>query len=99
MRCFLVTALVAVGMAAASLLAGEMSERAVRLHRQAIVVDSHLDVPMQLRGKWSDLNLRRATPHFDIPRAREGGLTAPFFAIYVPKFFSGRRSPGSHGAF
>src|SRR5439155_6895837 len=31
---------------------------------------------------------RGATPHFDIPRALEGGLTAPFFAIYVPASYA-----------
>jgi len=66
----------------------ELADRARRIHTDAIVVDTHLDVPMKLRQKWADLSLRGATPHFDIPRAREGGLTAPFFAIYVPGNFA-----------
>ena len=58
----------------------EISARAQRIHKAAIMVDTHLDLPMKLRQKWADLSVRGATPHFDIPRAREGGMTAPFFA-------------------
>jgi membrane dipeptidase len=64
-----------------------ISGRARRIHEAAIVVDTHIDLPMQLRQKWADLSIRNATPHFDIPRAREGGMTAAFFAIYVPAGF------------
>ncbi len=66
----------------------DLSERALRIHRESIVVDTHLDVPLKLRESGADLSLRGSTPHFDIPRAREGGLTAPFFAIYVPASFA-----------
>src|SRR6267142_1742253 len=59
-----------------------------RLHARAIVVDSHVDAPYTLEKKWADVGERGATPHFDIPRALEGGLTAPFFAIYVPARFA-----------
>src|SRR5207249_9686519 len=38
--------------------------------------------------KGADEGERGATPHFDIPRALEGGLTAPFLAIYVPASFA-----------
>jgi len=66
----------------------DVSERAQRIHKAAIVVDTHLDLPMKLRQKWADLSVRGASPHFDIPRAREGGMSAPFFAIYVPASFA-----------
>lgn len=66
----------------------DVSERARRIHKAAIVVDTHLDLPMQLRQKWADLSLRGASAQFDMPRAREGGMTAPFFAIYVPASFA-----------
>ena len=64
------------------------ADRARRVHDEAIIVDTHLDVPYALEKKWADLSVRGATPHFDLPRAREGGLTAPFFAIYVPAFYA-----------
>jgi membrane dipeptidase len=53
------------------------------VHRDAIVIDTHLDAPDQLAEKWADLGTRGATDHFDIPRARAGGLGAAFFSIYV----------------
>src|SRR5438128_651259 len=61
----------------------DLGARAARLHRDAIVVDTHEDVPDALAGKWADLAVEGATKHFDIPRAQRGGLTAPFFAVYV----------------
>jgi membrane dipeptidase len=63
--------------------ADDVTTRAKKLHADAIVVDTHLDAPDQLASKWADVATRGSTDHFDIPRAREGGLTAPFFSIYV----------------
>jgi len=63
--------------------ADDVATRAKKLHAEAIVVDTHLDAPDQLSTKWADIATRGATDHFDIPRARDGGLTAPFFSIYV----------------
>jgi membrane dipeptidase len=63
--------------------ADDISEHAKRLIRSAIVVDTHLDAPDQLSSKFADIATRGATDHFDLPRAKEGGLTAPFFSIYV----------------
>ena len=67
--------------------ADDITIRAHKLHTEAIVVDTHLDAPDQLSTKWADVATRGATDHFDLPRAREGGLTAPFFAIYVAASF------------
>jgi membrane dipeptidase len=75
-------------MATSVLPGADLVERARRIHSVAIVVDTHLDVPEKLQGKWADLGLPDATPHFDIPRARQGGLTASFFAVYVPARFA-----------
>jgi membrane dipeptidase len=65
-----------------------LAEQARRLHRESIVADTHEDVPWKLTGKWADIGARGATPHFDLPRAREGGLSAAFFAAYVPGTFA-----------
>jgi len=56
---------------------------AARLIKSAIVVDTHEDVPERLGKEWVDLGVRNATGHVDIPRLREGGVTAAFFADYV----------------
>jgi membrane dipeptidase len=63
--------------------ADDVATRAKKLHAESIVVDTHLDAPDQLASKWADVATRGSTDHFDIPRAKEGGLTAPFFSIYV----------------
>src|ERR1043166_6357641 len=72
--------------------ADDVATRAQKLHADAIVVDTHLDAPDQLATKWADVANRGATDPFDIPRARQGGLTAPFFSIYVAASYA------DHGA-
>ena len=72
--------------------ADDVATRAQKLHTESIVIDTHLDAPDQLSAKWGDVAERGATDHFDIPRARQGGLTAPFFAIYVAASYA------DHGA-
>src|SRR6188474_1807248 len=61
----------------------DRATRAKQLHASAIIVDTHLDAPDALASKWADVATRGATDHFDIPRAKAGGLTAAFFSIYV----------------
>jgi membrane dipeptidase len=68
--------------------ASDLETRAQRLQASAIVVDTHVDAPYTLEKKWADIGQKGATPHFDIPRAREGGLTAPFFSVYVPASYA-----------
>ncbi|HEY0190683.1 MAG TPA: membrane dipeptidase, partial [Kofleriaceae bacterium] len=72
--------------------ADDLAARAKRVHAEAIVVDSHIDAPDELSSKWADLAEPGATKHLDLPRARAGGLTAPFFSIYVAASYA------DHGA-
>ena len=72
--------------------ADDIATRAQKIHASAIVVDTHLDAPDQLSSKWADVANRGATDHFDLPRARQGGLTAAFFSIYVAASYA------EHGA-
>lgn len=62
--------------------------RAAKIHADAIIVDTHEDVPERLEKEWVDLSVRGTTGHVDLPRLKEGGVTAPFFAAYVPASFS-----------
>jgi membrane dipeptidase len=57
---------------------------AVRLSREILIVDSHIDIPYRLESEWEDISGRTADGHFDYARALEGGLNAPFMAIYIP---------------
>jgi membrane dipeptidase len=72
--------------------ADDIANRAKQLHASAIVVDTHVDAPDALSTKWADMANQGATVHLDIPRAKAGGLTAPFFAIYVAASYA------DHGA-
>jgi membrane dipeptidase len=53
-----------------------------RVHQGAIVIDTHSDTPMRTVDGW-DIGERSTTGHMDIPRMKEGGLGAEFFAAYV----------------
>lgn len=78
-----------IGAARPSPKAEDLHARAMRIHRSAIVVDTHEDVPYELEDKgWIELSTRNTTGHVDIPRMKEGGMTAPFFAAYVPAAFA-----------
>ncbi len=66
-----------------------ISERARKLHFSAIVVDTHDDTTQRfLDGKF-DLGTRSSTGSIDIPRMREGNLSAIFFSIWIPSKVTG----------
>jgi membrane dipeptidase len=71
-------------LAASPALADTLAARAARLHGNAIVVDTHEDVPWELREKWVDLAVGGATKHVDIARLKKGGVGAVFFAVFTP---------------
>lgn len=48
------------------------------------LVDGHIDVPYRLEEQWEDVTQATAGGDFDLPRARAGGLSAPFLSIYTP---------------
>jgi len=64
-------------------------ERAMRLHKEAIVVDTHCDTLMQFlpqRGitpPARKLGERSKWGHLDLPRMVEGGVTCQTFAMYT----------------
>lgn len=68
----------------------QLTEEALRIHREAIVIDGHNDLPWQLREQADpflrklDLAKPQKTLHTDIPRLRKGGVGAQFWAAYVP---------------
>ncbi len=62
----------------------ELKERAQKYAQQFILVDTHIDVPYRLREKMEDVSKKTDDGNFDYPRARQGGLNAPFMSIYIP---------------
>ncbi len=83
-------ALLLVGSAVIPSAAQEVSARAQKLHKRAIVVDTHIDVTQRmLFEKEFDIAKRDAKGHTDIPRMKEGGLDAIFFSIYMAGTITG----------
>jgi membrane dipeptidase len=81
-----VSALSLVGLAVS---ADSISEKARKLHFSSIVVDTHDDTTQRfLDGKF-DLGVRSAAGSIDIPRMREGNLSAIFFSIWMPSKITG----------
>ncbi|WJG08742.1 dipeptidase [Aliiglaciecola sp. LCG003] len=60
------------------------SDKAIKLAQSMILVDGHIDVPYRLQEKWVDVTKATADGDFDYPRAKAGGLNAPFMSIYIP---------------
>ena len=58
------------------------------LHRDALVIDTHIDTATHLLWRAPDFSSRMAEGHVDIPRLREGGVDAAFFAIWIDEGFS-----------
>jgi len=60
------------------------SDRAEELAQQHIIVDGHIDVPYRLLDFREDIADSTFGGDFDYPRAKAGGLDAPFMSIYLP---------------
>jgi membrane dipeptidase len=67
-----------------------VGDEAKAIHKAAILVDGHNDLPWQFRSKkdlaFKTIDITRVQPklHTDIPRLRDGGVGAQFWAAYVP---------------
>ena len=63
--------------------------RAKKLAAQYIGIDSHIDTAQRVLIDHEDLAKRTVRGHVDLPRLREGGVRAPFFALWVPTYYHG----------
>lgn len=61
----------------------DLASRAEQLAQDLLIVDTHVDLPDRLSKKPADVSRSTAEGEFDYPRARRGGLNAPFMSIYV----------------
>jgi membrane dipeptidase len=66
-----------------------ISPAARELHFQSIVVDTHDDTAQRLLDPKFDFGARHTDGSVDIPRMREGGLSAIFFSIWIPGTVTG----------
>jgi membrane dipeptidase len=66
-----------------------LTEEALRIHREALVIDGHNDMPGNILDKKINLvpgfTLNNAQPELqtDIPRLRKGGVDAQIFVAYI----------------
>lgn len=58
--------------------------RARSLSQDALIVDTHIDVPYRLRNAPDDISKATDGGDFDYPRAVRGGLDVAFMSIYIP---------------
>lgn len=58
-------------------------EKALKIHNEAIVIDTHCDTPMAIMGKGLDLGQKLKSGEVDFVRMKEGGVDASFFAVFV----------------
>lgn len=70
--------------------AEDLAKKADTLAHQFIILDGHVDVPYRLEGGkkdgavTEDVSAATEDGDFDYPRAKKGGLDAPFMSIYIP---------------
>lgn len=63
--------------------------RARRISAEALGIDSHIDTIQRVLIGNADLAQHLNYGHVDFPRLREGGMKAPFFALWVPVYYHG----------
>jgi membrane dipeptidase len=78
-----------IALAGLAVSADSISEKARKLHFSSIVADTHDDTTQRLLDGKFDLGERSATGSIDIPRMREGNLSAIFFSIWIPSKITG----------
>ena len=72
-------------------LAAQVSERARALHAKSLVFDGHIHAIDRQFYNGGDIGDRVPDGHFDLPRAREGGLGAMFFSLFVTEQYYPQR--------
>src|SRR5260370_889983 len=60
------------------------------VHRRAIIVDGHCDTPYRLLRRNFHLDEHDTEAQVDLRTLRESGITASFFAAYVPPYYANR---------
>ena len=60
------------------------------VHRRAIIVDGHCDSPYRMLRHNVHLDEHDTEAQLDLATLRASGITASFFAAYVPPFYAGR---------
>jgi membrane dipeptidase len=77
-----------------------ISERAQKLHTEALLIDGHNDLPWAVRtnagGSFDSYDIAARLPErlragqTDIPRLKAGGVDAQFWSVYVPADYAAK---------
>ncbi|WP_301151005.1 dipeptidase [Metapseudomonas otitidis] len=96
--------LIALALLTGSAQAADVPPAVRALHERLLVLDSHLDTPMQLARPGWDISQRHRyaddLSQVDLPRMRDGGLDGGFFAVFTPqgpRTAEGRTLASEHG--
>jgi membrane dipeptidase len=72
-------------------MAAEPSPRARKLHNDAFVFDAHVHVINRQFYHGGDIGERVSDGQFDLPRAKDGGVDAMFFSLFVTEDYYPQR--------
>jgi membrane dipeptidase len=61
----------------------QLIRRAERIHKEYLTVDTHCHTPMSLMESGFDIGVKHDKGCVDLPRMKEGGLNAEFFAVFT----------------
>ena len=73
------------------LIAAAVSTRARKMHEDAFVLDAHVHVVDRQFYHGGDIGQRVKDGQFDLPRAKDGGVDAMFFSIFVTEDYYPQR--------
>jgi membrane dipeptidase len=75
----------------------KLQEKAAAIHEKVLTIDSHTDTPLRFRNPDFDIGMRndprQGGGKLDLPRMKEGGLDAAFFAVFLGQ---GPRNPDAY---
>ena len=64
-------------------------KRALALHKKAIVIDGHNDIPTIMADEDYDMGVSSVGKyHTDVARLKQGGMTGEFFSVYVDRQYA-----------
>jgi membrane dipeptidase len=69
----------------------QVSDRAKKLHADAFVFDGHIHVVNRQFYHGGDIGERYGDGQFDLPRAKEGGIDAMLFSVFVTEDYYPQR--------
>ena len=65
----------------------DLEKKAARIHDKVLTIDTHTDTPMAIARSNYNIGERHEVTgrgaKVDLPRMKEGGLDAVFFAVYI----------------